>query len=315
MKWLVWPLRFALIGGLAVHLATLDWVEAGQYFSWKTALALLVTQPFVVFSFFLLGIRFKFIPACKGVSLRQALDAYVFSVGMNLLVPARLSELVKPAYLRQAAQVPLSVGSSALVAEKVFDLFAVGLISLAAVLLVGFGTEALPVIVAACLAAFCVPLAAAWLSRRLPTAETHARVPALLIRMVHVLAETSRPKVYAGLFGCSLGGWFASAFSLYALVAICGTVPLGLGKAVVVFVCTLVGGLFALLPAGIGTYQAAAIFALTQFGFPTEEATILSVLLQVQAMAFAVLYTAVRVAQGAITIPTRQDFRRDDRTS
>jgi uncharacterized membrane protein YbhN (UPF0104 family) len=59
-----------------------------------------------------------------------------------------------------------------------------------------------------------------------------------------------------------------------------------------VFILTLIGGIISVLPAGMGTFQAAALIGLVGIGYSEEEGLMLAILLQIQALALASCHAA-----------------------
>jgi hypothetical protein len=87
-----------------------------------------------------------------------------------------------------------------------------------------------------------------------------------------------------------------SMLSVYVFLNLAGSHRLALAQAAIIFVLTLAGGIVAVLPAGIGTFQAAALIGLISFGYSEEESLVLAVVLQVQALILASLYALVLLA-------------------
>ena len=103
-----------------------------------------------------------------------------------------------------------------------------------------------------------------------------------------------------------MAGWTASYLGIHFLIQLAGSVDVTMTDTLFVFVLTLAGGAIGILPAGLGTYQAAAIFGLQIIGFGLEEALVLSAAMHVLSLLFEVPFSAFVLLSEDLSL---RDFR------
>lgn len=241
-------------------------------------LAGLIVQPVILFCFILLAIRHVLLIGAPRIGLGVAFRAIVLSQGLNLVLPARLSELLKATYLRDHAKVPLSSGVSAVVLERSVDVLIVAALGVLGVIQYfdrgNFAT---------------IPLVGVVLAVAILTL---VRSPGLVLRLVHVVPSArlagflertyrhfsamagTQAFWYGLLLGC--GAWGLSYINILVFLELAGSIPVGLSGALLVFVLTTLGGAIPALPGGLGTYEAAAVIALRSLGYSFDEALVLA---------------------------------------
>lgn len=280
----------ALIVGI---LWTLDVRRLADYMSAGLLLAVVAAQPVLAVGCMIFAVRLRYLVG-RDISWKLAFSAFVLPIGLNVLVPARLSELVKPVYLNRAANVPLVEAMAVLVQERALDLVALGLLALVVLPAAYLTVSAVLWLTSAIAIAATVPLLA-----KLAAAYVVPCLPerlAPLGRFVEALGALDGFGRYGILFTMTLLGWLASLLSVYTVLSLGATQPMTLGQSSTVFLLTILGGLIAVLPAGAGTFQAAAMVGLVSFGLSNEESLILAIALQIAALAFPVAYLIVVAA-------------------
>lgn len=283
--------RLAIVGALVIAMIwTLDFRRLTDYMTWSLLVAVAAAQPVLVFGCMIFAIRLRYLIG-RDISLKLSFSAFVLPIGLNILLPARLSELAKPVYLNRAADVPLVGAIAALIQERALDLVALGLLALVALPTAYLTISAVLWLTGAVALAATMPLlakaAAAHVFPRLPTRL------APLGRFAEALGSLGGFGRYGVLFTLTSLGWLASLLSVHIVLSLAGTQPVSLVQSSTVFLLTILGGLIAVLPAGAGTFQAAAMVGLVSFGFGSEESLILAIALQVAALAFPVGYLIV----------------------
>ena len=220
-----------------------------------------------------------------------AFNAFVLPIGLNTILPARLSELVKPAYLRWAAGLDLRSGFSILIVEKVFDILVIGAATLLVLPSAYLSSGVLFLLIVLVIVAAFLPLTINILIRFLPTSDS--RIVVSIGQLLEAASQVNSRNRYFPVAALTAGGWSASMLSIYTFLSIAGSLSISFAQAAVVFILTLIGGLVAVLPAGLGGFQAAAIIGLLGIGFSEEESLVLSIFLHVQALLFAGIYAAI----------------------
>lgn len=294
----LWPRVLLVLLFIVFLFYSIDFSKLVSFFSerWRQLfIAIAIPQPLLVLSFFFLSQRLKMFSSAYQISGRLAFSAYVLSVGCNTFMPARLAEFVKPAYLLLRAGTPVASGLAYLVLEKTFDLLAIGIMIIAiglnltifqqfdyrwaflflpGLVFIRFGTQYFLILYQ-------------------KFAKTnHDRVG----EFARTISQNSSMLNSIKFALVSILGWSFSLGSVYVCLNTITERSFSIGESAFVFFMTLVGGLIAVLPAGIGTFHAMATYALTEIGVELHEAAAISIVLHIQAYVFAVLFTAYVIA-------------------
>lgn len=252
-------------------------------FDTRHLLSALYVQPIVLLGLFLQGVRHTVLIDQPGLSYLTATKAVALSQGLNVLLPARLSEVLKATYLRDRAKVPMSAGVSALLLERTVDLIIVGLL--------GFGclfffaamvSKALVwtfIVMAAII--LCIALWGDGVILAFVRVLPWPRIGGLVERAYLHFASTLKKRGFFLGLGLGFLVWGTSFLNVYLLLSIAGSIPLGIYAALLVFVSTTIGGAVPALPGGLGIYEAAAVFALTSLGYSFADALALAVTIHV----------------------------------
>jgi uncharacterized membrane protein YbhN (UPF0104 family) len=225
------------------------------------------------------GFRHAILIDRPGLSYLVTTKAVILSQGLNLLLPARLSEILKATYLRDRADIPMSVGLSAIALERTVDLIIVGVLGV--VCLFFFATMVSKTLILAIILIIVGILASALWGRRMILALARAlpwpQLGGFLERAyLHFSGSLRRPKFFLSL-GIGLLIWGLSFVNIYLLIESAGSIQVGFYGALLVFVFTTLGGAIPALPGGLGTYEAAAVFALMSLGYPFTDALALAI--------------------------------------
>lgn len=245
---------------------------------WDVFLAGLVVQPIIVCCFVVLATRNVLLIGGPRIGLGVAFRAIVLSQGLNLVLPARLSELLKATYLRDHASVPLSSGVSAVVLERSVDVLIVAALGVLGVFLFfdrgNFASFAALGLVLA--VAIVVLVRSPRLVLRVVHAVPSERLAGFFERTYQHFSATAGTKAfwYALLLGAM--AWGLSYINILVFLELAGSIPIGFSGALLVFVLTTLGGAIPALPGGLGTYEAAAVIALRSLGYSFDEALVLS---------------------------------------
>jgi uncharacterized membrane protein YbhN (UPF0104 family) len=219
-----------------------------------------------------------------GLSINDAFGAHAVGNSVNTLLPMRAGEVAMIWLLRRRASVPGGIGTSAIVLDRLCDLF--GALSLLLIALAYMPqtpetiARALPVFGAALLAALAG--LAVLLSLRKRALALAARVlpakwMAPLGHLLDGLSVLGRPRIAIGaaLWTAAISGLVATSF-YFGIDAIWhDTKPVMAAFTVAVISLAF---LVPAAPGGIGVFHAAAVFALSVFGVPAEAALAFAIL-------------------------------------
>ncbi len=233
-----------------------------------------------VVAWILRGYRYQFI--LQGLDIRKSLGfatACIFiSQTANLIVPARLGDLVRMLIVKHEDDATYSQGFSSLVVERVFDILMIAVL----------GAVALPFVLAVLdvpdwfLTVIIVPLAAGvvffavllWSGRM----KSENRIVVAVQRMLDEVKRASlNPRALVTLSGSSLLIWLVDVLVCYAVVLMFQvSVPFG-----IVVLAIVIGNLVKavpITPGGVGTYELALALTFGLAGTPAVTATLIAVI-------------------------------------
>lgn len=255
-------------------------------FGYQQFTAILVVQPVILIGLILQGVRHAMLVDRPGLSYLVATKAVALAQGLNLLLPVRLSEVLKATYLRDHANVPMSVGLSAVLLERTVDIIIFSFLGL--LCLFFFSALVSKNLILMLVVMVTVILGAgkwggggvAGLVRILPW----PRIVGLIERAyLHFSESLKRPRFLLSL-GLGLLIWGLSFFNILLVIRYSNIFEIGLYGALLVFVCTTFGGAVPALPGGLGAYEASAVFALMSLGCGFSDALILAITIHVAQM-------------------------------
>jgi uncharacterized protein (TIRG00374 family) len=230
--------------------------------------------PAIAFStagWWLRGARYRAILGRLGIraGLGFSTACVLISQTANLIIPARLGDLVRIFILKHENLSGYPTGISSLVIERFFDILTVAILGLAALpFVLGVPSWVYPVIVLplAICAGFVVLLLA------LGKVQSENRILAIAFSMIHEMRKASlTPGSIAGLSGLSIVIW-ATDILTTASVALMFRAEI---SPAVIALAVVIGNLFKAIPitpGGIGTYEAALAVILVLSG-TTDQAT------------------------------------------
>jgi uncharacterized membrane protein YbhN (UPF0104 family) len=276
--------KIGLLIALSVALAfKIDFWLVVDRFDPKMMLAAFIVQPVIVVGLILQGIRHAGLVAQPGLSYLVAIKAVTLSQGLNLFLPARLSEVLKATYLRDTAKVPFSIGLSAVLLERTVDLIIVGLLGSLCLFFFASLVSKTLVTVFTILAAIivCVALWGGKGIQAIADALPWPPIGALVERIYLHFSSTLKKQVFFRSLWLGVVIWGISYINIFVFLSVAGSLNIGVYGALLVFVCTTVGGAVPVLPGGLGTYEAAAVFALKSLGYSFEEALALAIAIHI----------------------------------
>ena len=234
----------------------------------RTASPALIALSILIYliSWPLRGIRYQQILAQLGHRERPdfLVGCISLSQSANVILPARIGDVVRAYLLKKMKNIPLTTGFSSLAVERIFDILAITMIGgfavlgLQGMLLDQWITNVITIAGLATLAVF--GLLVLFLKLR----TTIGGVAARFIREIAVVS--TNPRAFAIVFTGSLLVWIFDILTCFVILsAFSGTTSLSMVP--LVFLAIAVGNLtkiFPITPGAIGTYELAltAIFSL-----------------------------------------------------
>ena len=232
-----------------------------------------------VVAWVLRGFRYQFI--LQGLDIRKSLGfatACIFiSQTANLIVPARLGDLVRMLILKHEGDATYSQGFSSLIVERVFDVLMIAVLGAVALLFVLAVLDVPDWFVTAII----VPLVAGgiffavllWSGRM----NSENRIVVTIQRMLDEVKRASlNPRALVTLSGSSLLIWLVDVLVCFAVVLMFQEpVPFG-----IVILAIVIGNLVKAVPVtpgGVGTYELALALTFGLAGTPAATATLIAV--------------------------------------
>ena len=278
-------------------------------------LYLLPAIAFCTAGWFMRGARYRSI--LHGLEIRVGLTfstaCVLISQTVNLIIPARLGDLVRVFILKHENLCGYPTGISSLVIERFFDILTVAILGLVALpFVLGVPSWVYPVIVLplAICGAFVIVLLA------LGKAQSKNRILSIAFSMIHEMRKASlTPGAILGLSGLSVAIWATDVFTTVSIAAMFQAEI----SFSVILLAVVVGNLVKavpLTPGGIGTYEAAVAVILVLSGTAPATATLIAITdhLVKNVITAAGGILSIRLLGGWVVDAIRDAFRRKGET-
>jgi glycosyltransferase 2 family protein len=307
LRWVWIPITFAALAALAT---LVDWSTVGRELAEASLpeLGLMVA----IWGLWLVvrPMRMRMFVRATGqgerLSVNDAFGAHAVGNTVNSLLPMRAGEVAMIWLLRSRAGVPAGSGTSAIVLDRLCDLFgALGLLLIAMTRMPQIPdtiARGVPIFGAALLAALAVLAAVLALRKRVVAIGARllpAKFVAPLDHLLDGLSVLARPRVALGAVA-----WTAAIWSLIALSFYFGIHAIWPDTRPVMAIFTVAVVSLAFLvpaaPGGIGVFHAAAVFALSVFGVPAEPALAFAILAHALTFLFGLAVALVWVLANGI---------------
>lgn len=204
------------------------------------------------------------------ISARAALWPTTAGYLGNVVLPARLGEVIRIVLISGRTPVTVTAATASVLIERVVDLLALLAFAAAAYGAVGaIGWLPLAAMLVLLVAFGLVLRTAGWLASRVP-AWLPARVGDVLVRLLEAFRSTGLPAVTLAWL-VSLLAWLMDAMTVYLCA---GALGLGISPATAILI-SAGGALGAALPAAaaaFGTYELGAVTVAGLVGIPADEA-------------------------------------------
>lgn len=250
--------------------------------------ALLMTFPASLVSTWFQGMRLAQLSGPPATALPAYLANSLSSCAF-VIIPGRVSEVIKPALLRTLTDLPLASGFAALALERLLDIGCLTILTMVASLTVAnhysgdlqHAATALAALLGVGLAAIVIlgiwPAAGLRLIDKVPW--TFFRTIAKNLLNALQKGGTSRVLIPAGLQSIVI--WLGSYLTFYLLIDLIGTIPLSAAQILFVFVAGTLGFIITVSPGGLGTFEGAIALAMGSFGYTVADAVTIALLVRV----------------------------------
>lgn len=252
----------------------IDWPSVLTVFKFRHVLSIIVVQPIQFLVILILAWRFAFLAQGNTKNTHMFFKTYILSIGLNSFLPGKLSEFVKISYLQSNANIPASSSMAALFLERITDALFLG-----GIVLLGMGSiwinvnETLLTIVLLTMVMFIFLLPRievvllSWM-RNLPGKKFHQ----LFQDTISEAASKVQKREFPLTIALGALAWIGSFTLVYVVLKILHGFEINFENSLVIFSAMALGRAIPGLPGGIGTFEAAIVFAMSHFGFDFSEA-------------------------------------------
>jgi hypothetical protein len=281
--------------------------------------ALLIVLPISFATIWFQGVRLARLAGPPATAL-PAFFANALSSCVFVVVPARVSEVVKPAALRIQTGLPLANGFAALALERLLDIGCLAFLTALAGLTVATqysgDLQRTALVLTFVLSVGLVVLAALALR---PDFGLHmiryvpgARLRATARDLLEALLRGGSFKLLGPAVWQSIVIWCGSILTTYLLIQLVGAIPLSAAQVLFVFVAGTLGFVITVTPGGLGTFEGATVLAMGSFGYTIADAVAIALLVRIANLLPSIVGTAWVVAQGSISLSDLFGHRRTD---
>ncbi|WP_375752271.1 lysylphosphatidylglycerol synthase transmembrane domain-containing protein [Vibrio sp. HN007] len=215
------------------------------------------------------------------IGMWNAFKGNSISLLFSIVLPARVSELIKPVYFKSKLKIPYSMGVSVVFLERFFDIVALFLISLAVLFFLPLpegGYQSLrwflitsSIFVFAIFILFlCLPFELEKLDKKLPNFIYKSYI---LSALSHIKNNfKSGLSIYQVLLvTCA---WSGSMFVYWVYFQFDNTMVLDTTQIIIVFIVATLGLSISVTPGGVGSFEAIVSSLLVSFGYELDDALI-----------------------------------------
>ncbi|MBF0481840.1 MAG: flippase-like domain-containing protein [Desulfovibrionaceae bacterium] len=280
-------LKLALVAGcLYFVVRDVDFREFWRVVMRFDPTAIAVVTLYSLLGYVMAGLRLNYLTRFDAGN-RVCFDAYMLSMGVNNIAPAKLGEVSKALFLRTKCNYSLAKTLSIVFWERFFDLNALLLMGCVVALIFRIQLAFVPL--AVCVlsiwgALFVIkyfPATAQWIVDKVPVERLRLGLSQVREQLVH---GVNLP------FFLTLGLYTAGCWLLYAgntilVVTWIAHVPLSLDKVLAVFVLSSVGMAMPSSPGALGVFEFAVVFSMSTI-FKVDNETALAVGLLLHMMLF-----------------------------
>ncbi len=264
-----------------------------SYLNFDYIIGILLVQPLIIVSLFFAGMRLSILATVNSnnsVSFYNGFKTTIISYGFGLALPLRLSEFLKPVYLKKQCGISLSTGMAAVVLERISDIVILTIFAvIGAFFLLKIDYSYL--LFACCFIALFIALVFLFEYYFIGLFEVrftkiwHKFAFNIVKNFVNILKKKS---TYVGFF-FGLIAWLISFSSVILYFKILGVSDIGLDGYLAVFLGSIIGGAVPALPGGFGIYEASVVYILGKYGYGFDESIILAIGLHVSQLIFSIL--------------------------
>jgi uncharacterized membrane protein YbhN (UPF0104 family) len=265
-------LAIALVSAIAM----LDPARIADQITWYFLAGVVLAQVPFFLGIYVQGRRHIVLMGESRVEPRTAFKAMLIAASLNYLVPGQAAEITKASYVSSRSGVLLDVGVSATLLGRLLDLVAVSAAGvLAGLAMGGVGNTAL---LAATFLVLVTSVAVLPLVVRVVQAlfvrVGWARGAGFFGRLADTVKGQTSPRRILSALVLSILAWALFGLGLGVFLGIGSSVVLKPAEVTLLVAALAFGAAVPIFPGALGTYEAAAVVALLQFGLTAEAAAV-----------------------------------------
>ncbi len=254
--------------------------------------ALLLSQIFIFINFIIFTNRHIFF-IDKNLKFTIAFNAIVLSIGLNYIIPGRVSELIKATYIREKSNIGFSIGMGAVFLERFADLIILAFI---AVVCITFFTmdlqnNSLFIILVLICSIVVVIFCEKYILFIIDKIIRNQKLKNFLnTTYLHIKKQILTKKFIIGLL-YTFVIWFFSALTIFIFLNIAGEIKLDAVEILMILLGGSIGLAIPALPGGLGTFEAIIVAILMKYGYEFNSALALAIGLRLNNMLSVVPYS------------------------
>ncbi|WP_243363839.1 lysylphosphatidylglycerol synthase transmembrane domain-containing protein [Fundidesulfovibrio terrae] len=274
-------LRTALVGACLVYAFWgVDFAELGKAFARFDATAIAITTVVSILGYGAMALRMNFL---SGYTCGNAvgLKAFLLSMAVNNVVPAKLGELAKAFYLRKECGYSLSQSISMVFWERFFDLNAILAMGLVVAFHFKLKMAFFPLAIGVGSIWACLFFVRKWPEKAeriiaiIPFERLREFIVEVKLQLVH--GVTLRYLILLGVYTALV--WALYAVPTFMVIFWVAGLKLTMGQTLAVFIISSLGMAMPSSPGAVGVFEAAVIFGLGLFKVDKELALAIGLLI------------------------------------
>ncbi|MDX4048461.1 lysylphosphatidylglycerol synthase transmembrane domain-containing protein [Aliarcobacter skirrowii] len=231
----------------------------------------------------------------KSLSFSIAFNAMLLSVGLNYVLPARVSEFIKATYIKEKSNIEFSVGIGAVFLERFADLIVLSIITFSSLVFLAIDLQGssfifiLPFIGLVALIIYLEKYILIIIEKVIP----YNRVKNFLKNTyIHIRKQLFTKKFIIGLL-YSFFIWFFSALTIFVFLNIAGEIQLNSTQVLLILIGGSIGLAIPALPGGLGTFEAIVVTILMKYGYDFNSSLALAIGLRINNMLLVLPYALI----------------------
>lgn len=273
LRWGKWACLVLISCGMVFYVDFKSiWRSIDADFFWAMAFS----QIPIWLGLFLAAIRHSMLMGQHRLFVSVSFKAMLIAASLNYMLPSRLGELIKATYIKQRQGIPLRVGLSAVLIERVGDLVVLAVFGLYAStrsghehLLMSFA-----VLFGFSIGVFFWGELIFRFLRRGGRKIFSKKYMAMLVQFEHGLRQVAGRRNRISVLMLGLAIWGAYVLAVGVVVLLVTEVPLEHYKILLLFVAMAFGAAIPLTPGGVGISDGVGVFLLMQYGASIDNAIV-----------------------------------------